>query len=160
MTSRQWAVRACRAAARLMLCAVTAMVVSLNGINPAAAATEDFRVTYERGISHQSGNSYSVTITGTVTRVGGHYELKGTVDSTCIHSTGPDQKWSLAFGSSAEGWRYVEGSCGDGTSEIDGVDETGPLLRDGRVYLQAGAYGGTGNWGASWGWGTQRSVWV
>ncbi|PZT73767.1 MULTISPECIES: hypothetical protein [unclassified Streptomyces] len=143
---------------RFVLCAVAAGVATLSGIGPASAASEDVRVTYESSISTNSGNAYEVEITATVTRIGDHYELKGKVKSTCIHSTGPDQKWGLAFGSSAESWRYEEGACGDRRTTYEDINVSGPLLPDGRVYLQAGAFGGNGF--GSWGWGTKRSVWV
>ncbi|MGA5266275.1 hypothetical protein [Streptomyces lydicamycinicus] len=136
------------------------MVVTLNGINPAAAATEDFHVTYESGTGSTTNNSYWVDIRGTVTRIGDQYELSGVVKSRCHLNSGPDQEWGLAFGSSAEGWRYVQRPCGDSQYPYaqEAIKETGRLLPDGRVYLQAGAYGGL-TFG-SWGWGTQRSVWV
>ncbi|MFJ8770140.1 hypothetical protein [Streptomyces clavifer] len=158
MTSMQWAMRAWRPVNRFVLCAVAAVAVTLSGISPAAAASEDVRVTYESGISTNSGNSYDVQITATVTRVGDRYELKGKVKAKCFHSSGPDQKWGLAFGSSAESWRYEEGACGDRAWRYEDINVSGPLRPDGRVYLQAGAYGGNGL--GSWGWGTQRSVWV
>lgn len=153
MASRQWAITACRAAVRLVLCAVTAVVVTLNGINPAAAAgTETVRVEYDGGIAG-SRNHYTVWMDATVTRIGDQYELTGIVHSGCEHDSGPAQYWGLAFGSSAESWRYLQGLCGQQDAR---VKETGPLASDGRVYLQAGAYG---DWLAdSWGWGTQRSV--
>lgn len=158
MTSVRWARNAWRPVNRFVLCALAAMAVTLSGISPAAAASEDVRVTYESSISTQSGNAYDVQITATVTRVGDRYELKGTVRAICTHSSGPDQKWGLAFGSSAESWRYVEGACGDRQPTGGEINESGPLRPDGRVYLQAGAYGGESF--GSWGWGTQQSVWV
>lgn len=158
MTSTQWAMRAWRPVNRFVLCAVAAVAVTLSGISPAAAASEDVQVTYESSISTNSGNSYDVEITATVTRVGDHYELKGKVKAYCTHSSGPDQKWGLAFGSSAESWRYEEGACGDRQTRYADINVSGPLRPDGRVYLQAGAYGGNGI--GSWGWGTQRSVYV
>ncbi|MEU4180933.1 hypothetical protein [Streptomyces sp. NPDC026589] len=115
-------------------------------------------MTYEHGINTNSGNSYKVEITATVTRVGQRYELKAKVKAMCTHSSGPSQKWGLAFGSSAESWRYAEGKCGDRTWEYDEVNVSGPLRPNGRVYLQAGAYGGTGF--GSWGWGTEHSAYV
>ncbi len=156
--SMQGAMKAWRPVNRFVLCAMAAAAVALSGTTPAAAASEDVRVTYESSISTNSGNSYDVEITATVTRVGDHYELKGKVKSTCFHSSGPDQKWGLAFGSSAESWRYEEGACGDRQTRYDDINVTGPLRPDGRVYLQAGAFGGK-DFG-TWGWGTQRSVWV
>lgn len=156
--SVQWAMRAWRPVNRFVLCAVAAVVVTLSGLSPAAAASEDVQVTYKSSISTNSGNAYNVQITATVTRVGDRYELKGKVRATCVHSSGPDQKWGLAFGSSAESWRYEEGACGDREAFYDDIDVSGPLRPDGRVYLQAGAFGGK-DFG-TWGWGTQRSVYV
>ncbi|QRX92119.1 hypothetical protein [Streptomyces noursei] len=138
------------------------MVVALSGINPAAAAEpQDFHVTYQSGTGSTTRNSYWVDITGTVTRIGDQYELSGVVRSRCHRDSGPNQSWSLAFGSSAESWRYVQRPCGESGMEqynTEKITEAGPLRPDGRVYLQAGAYGGEGF--GSWGWGTQRSVWV
>ncbi|GGZ97395.1 hypothetical protein GCM10010344_76820 [Streptomyces bluensis] len=72
------------------------MVVTLSGTNPAAAATEDFRVTYDS--SGLTVNVYRVEISGTVTRIGDQYELSGSVYSYCHREAGPSQEWSLAFG--------------------------------------------------------------
>lgn len=158
MTPMEWAMKAWRPVNRFMLCAVAAMAVTLSGISPAAAASEDVQVTYESTISTNSGNAYNVEINATVTRIGDHYELKGKVQAWCVHSTGPDQKWGLAFGSSAESWRYEEGTCGDRQTSYADINVSGPLGSDGRVYLQAGAFGG--NSFGTWGWGTQKSIWV
>ncbi|MFE7002333.1 hypothetical protein ACFVBM_22615 [Streptomyces griseus] len=148
-----------RNAARLSLCALTGAVLTLGGSTPASAAEpQSATVTYDRDVSTVTGNGYSVSITATVTRNGDRYTLEATVKSTCFHRNGPDQKWGLAFGSSAEKWRYAEGKCGDNAQRTDRISETGPLRPDGRVYLQAGAYGGEAF--GSWGWGTARSVWV
>ncbi|MFE4016493.1 hypothetical protein ACFXPZ_03465 [Streptomyces sp. NPDC059101] len=128
----------------------------LNGLNPAAAAAKETTVvTYDGG--GFAGNWYKVKITATVTRIGDRYELSALVESRCIHDEGPAPEWGLAFGSSAESWRYEEGTCSPDWKKVT-LKETGPLRRDGRVYLQAGAYGGLLL--GSWGWGTQRSVWV
>ncbi|MEV6422288.1 hypothetical protein [Streptomyces sp. NPDC051662] len=132
------------------------MLVTLSGINPAAAASKDFHVTYKSG-SNYAQNYYDVDIKGTVTRTGDRYELKGTVTARCVRKQGPDQLWSLAFGSSAESWRYTRGPCTDRPTTT-AIRETGRLRPDGRVYVQAGAYGGEAL--GAWGWGTQRSVWV
>lgn len=155
-----WAVRARRAAVRFVRCAVTAIVATLGGINLAAAASEDFHVTYESGTGNTTRNSYWVDITGTVIRNGDQYELTAVVKSRCHRDGGPSQEWGMAFGSSAESWRYVTRSCNDTHHPYsqDTINETGPLRPDGRVYIQAGAYGGE-TFG-SWGLGTQRSVWV
>ncbi|MES9558756.1 MULTISPECIES: hypothetical protein [unclassified Streptomyces] len=136
------------------------MVATLGGITPASAASEDFHVTYESGGSVTSRNTYWVDITGTITRAGDQYELKAVVKSRCYRDSGPSQEWGMAFGSSAESWRYIARPCDDrfGSHSQETIEETGPLLPDGRVYIQAGAYGGE-TFG-SWGWGTQRSVWV
>ena len=95
-------------------------------------------------------------INATVTKEGNRYKLSGSVTSRCNHDSGPAQKWGLAFGSSAESWRYLEGPCGE--RQTTRIEESGPLRSDGRVYLQAGAYGG--QLAGSWGWGEQKSVWV
>ncbi|GGZ97388.1 hypothetical protein GCM10010344_76810 [Streptomyces bluensis] len=63
------------------------------------------------------------------------------------------------FRSNAESWRYVTGPCSEGQQgggQGATIKQTGRLARDGRVYLQAGAYGGT--MAGSWGWGTMRMV--
>ncbi|MEW2290992.1 hypothetical protein [Streptomyces sp. NPDC047841] len=152
-------VRARRAAIRFVLCAVAAMVATLGGITPATAASEDFHVTYESNADSTTRNSYWVDITGTVTRIGDQYELTAVVKSQCRRDVGPSQEWGMAFGSSAESWRYVTRPCKDTYPySQETIKETGPLLPDGRVYIQAGAYGGHSF--GSWGWGTQRSVWV
>lgn len=168
MTSRQRAVRACRAAVRFALCAVTAMLVTLSGINPAAAAEpQQFEVSYRYNIGAVTGNSYSVTITGTVTLIAGHrYELEGSTNANCRNGAeGPTQKWGLAFGSDAENWQYLTGRCGNGDTFNVPFKATGPLAYGNRVYLQAGACGGLSpcttnplSWG--WGWGTEQSVWA
>jgi hypothetical protein len=158
----QWAVRARRAAVRFVLCAVTAMLATLGGITPATAASEDFHVTYESRADSTTRNSYWVDIRGTITRHGDQYELTAVVKSRCHRDTGPSQEWGMAFGSSAESWRYVTRPCNDSQQfsqySQETIKETGPLYPDGRVYIQAGAYGGQSF--GSWGWGTQRSVWV
>lgn len=153
-----WAVRARRAAVRFVLCAVTAIVATLGGVTP-AAASEDFHVTYDSEIGTTSRNSYWVDIKGTVTRNGDQYELTAVVKSRCYRNSGASQEWGMAFGSSAESWRYVTRPCNDTHPySQETITETGPLRPDGRVYIQAGAYGGDPF--GTWGWGTQRSVWV
>ncbi len=159
MMCGHWAVRTRRAVVRFVLCAATAIVATLGGVTPATAASEDFHVTYESGTGDTTRNSYWVDISGTVTRNGDQYELTAVVKSRCHRDTGPSQQWGMAFGSSAESWRYTTRSCTNNyPAAQETITETGPLRRDGRVYIQAGAYGGEAF--GSWGWGTQQSVWV
>ncbi|MFI9629305.1 hypothetical protein [Streptomyces sp. NPDC052042] len=156
--SRTTSKRALRNAFRFLLCAVAAMMMTLSGGSPATAAgPQEFLVEYRYDGGIFTANNYQVYVSGTVTRHGDQYELKAIVEATCRHVVGPSQEWSLAFGSSAESWRYVSGSCPE--DEYKGsFTRTGPLGSDGRVYVQAGAYGGRVF--GSWGWGDQRSVWV
>ncbi|MFD8110227.1 hypothetical protein [Streptomyces microflavus] len=159
MTSTRPARGARRAAARLASCALTATLLTMGGTGSVAAAEpQSVKVTYDSPGDWTSDNSYKVSITATVTRNGDRYTLKGTVKSMCLRSQGPAQKWGLAFGSSAESWRYAEGPCGESAERTEKIERTGPLRPDGRVYLQAGAWGGKID--GAWGWGTQRSVWV
>ncbi|MFE5097476.1 hypothetical protein ACFRCI_46220 [Streptomyces sp. NPDC056638] len=158
IASTHWAVTAFRNAFRFLLCAVAAMTVTLSGGSPATAAgPQEFQIEYQHDGGIFTNNRYDVYIFGTVTRHGDQYKLKAVVRSTCLHDSGPSQEWSLAFGSSAESWRYVSGSCPNYEHKVS-VTRTGPLGSDGRVYVQAGAYGGRGF--GSWGWGDAKSVWV
>ncbi|MFE7046740.1 hypothetical protein ACFU9X_47590 [Streptomyces atratus] len=159
IASTHWAVTALRNAFRFLLCAVAAMMVTLSGGNPATAAgPQEFQVGYYHDGGIFTNNRYDVYIYGTVTRHGDQYELKAIVQTECRHDSGPSQEWKLAFGSSDENWRYVSGSCHDYEHRVS-FTRTGPLGSDGRVYVQAGAYGGRSMFG-SWGWGDQKSVWV
>ncbi|MFI0165581.1 hypothetical protein [Streptomyces sp. NPDC017095] len=134
-------------------------MATLGGTNPAAAASQDFHVTYDSGVGTYTRNSYWVDIHGTVTRDDYQYELTAVVESHCVRDQGSSQEWGMAFGSSIENWRYLSGPSSDSVPYArEKVTVTGLLGEDGRVYLQAGAWGGT-NFG-SWGWGSPQSVWV
>ncbi|MEU2994670.1 hypothetical protein [Streptomyces sp. SM13] len=131
--------------------------VTLSGNSRAAAAEpQSVELQYVYG-GTLNRNFYNVQIEATVTRNGDQYQLSGVVRSYCNRDSGPSQKWGLAFGSSAESWRYLEGPC-EGDMRTERIEQSGPLGSDGRVYLQAGAYGG--QLAGSWGWGEQKSVWV
>ncbi|MFE6977187.1 hypothetical protein [Streptomyces sp. NPDC057682] len=156
-------VRSLVGAALLALCAAAVPAVpaaAAQGVTlssrAAAAEPQSVDLSYVYG-GTLNRNYYNVHITATVTRVGDQYKLSGSVTSLCNRESGPAQRWGLSFGSSAENWRYLDGSC-EGDTRTERIEQSGPLGSDGRVYLQAGAYGG--QLAGSWGWGEQKSVWV